>query len=84
MVLPDGRDYACRILDLSLSGAALAVEFMPPVGSPVRLGSIRSSVVRHSDEGIAIEFAVLQTPESLEEGIAAGTRPADPVEPSAA
>ena len=83
MVLPDGREYPCRILDLSLSGAALGVEFLPPIGSPVRLGSIRSSVVRHSDEGVAIEFAVLQTPDSLEEGIAAGTTP-PPAEPPAA
>jgi len=41
------------------------------VGSPLRLGAIRSTVVRHSEEGIAIEFAVLQTPDSLEDGLAA-------------
>ncbi|MCC6737106.1 MAG: PilZ domain-containing protein [Bauldia sp.] len=67
--LPDGRDYAARIFDLSLSGASLGLEARPPIGSPLRVGVIRSTVVRHADDGIAIEFAVLQTPESLEEGL---------------
>ncbi len=71
VTLPDGRAYTARIVDLSLSGAALSLEYKPPVGSPLRLGAIRSTVVRHSEEGIAIEFAVLQTPDSLEDGLAA-------------
>ncbi|MGV8840199.1 MAG: PilZ domain-containing protein [Bauldia sp.] len=69
LFLPDGRDVAARILDLSLSGASLAVDIRPPIGSPLRAGLIRATVVRHSEDGIAIEFAVLQTPESLEEGL---------------
>jgi hypothetical protein len=69
--LPDGRAYACTILDLSLSGASLAIDYKPVIGSPLRLGAIRSTVVRHSDEGIAVEFAVLQTAESLEDGLSA-------------
>ncbi|MCW5715319.1 MAG: PilZ domain-containing protein [Bauldia sp.] len=67
--LPDGRDCAARILDLSLSGASLGVDIRPPIGSPIRIGVIRAIVVRHSEDGIAVEFAVLQTPESLEEGL---------------
>lgn len=70
LFLPDGRDYASRILDLSLSGASVALDARPPIGSPVRVGVIRGTVVRHAEEGIAIEFAVLQTPASLEEGLA--------------
>lgn len=73
MTLPDGRVYQATILDLSLSGAAIGAEYKPPVGSPLRLGAIRSTVVRHSEEGMAIEFAVLQTPDSLEDGL--GGRP---------
>lgn len=71
LTLPDGRDYAATILDLSLSGANLGIEYRPPAGSPLRLGAIRATVVRHTDEGIAIEFAILQTPDSLEDGLAA-------------
>lgn len=69
--VPDGREYPCRIIDLSLSGAALSMEYKPPIGSPVRLGHVRGVVVRHFEEGVAIEFAVLQTHESLEQNISA-------------
>lgn len=69
--LPDGRVLDCRISDLSLSGAALVSETKPPIGSPVRLGAIRSIVVRHAEDGFAVEFAIQQTPDSLEDGLAA-------------
>ena len=72
VALPDGRTYTCTIIDLSLSGAALAIEFKPPIGSPLRLGAIRATVLRHNEEGIAIEFAVLQTADSLEEELGVG------------
>lgn len=71
LTLPDGRVYTATIVDLSLSGAALAVEYKPPIGTPLRIGAIRATVVRHSEEGIAIEFAMLQTPDSLEDGLGA-------------
>ncbi len=69
--LPDGRVLDCRISDLSLSGAALVSETKPPIGSPVRLGAIRAIVVRHNEDGFAVEFAIQQTPDSLEDGLAA-------------
>lgn len=75
ITLPDGRAYSVTIADLSLSGASLAVEYRPPVGSPLRLGAIRGTVVRHTEEGIAIEFAILQTPDSLDEGLGAPPPP---------
>lgn len=71
VVLPDGREFTARILDLSFSGAGLAMEYKPPIGSPLRLGAIRGTVIRHAEDGIAIEFAVVQTPDSIEDGIAA-------------
>lgn len=67
--LPDGREYRAKVIDMSMSGAALGVDVRPPIGSPVNVGKLRASVVRHSDEGIAIEFATLQTPTSLEQNL---------------
>jgi hypothetical protein len=67
--LPDGREYSCRILDMSLSGAALQTEARPPIGSPVNLGKLRGTVVRHFEEGVAVEFATLQTPASIEQNL---------------
>ncbi|MBO6639568.1 MAG: PilZ domain-containing protein [Roseitalea sp.] len=67
LTLADGRQYRCRIIDLSLSGAAVAIAVRPALGTLVSLGGMRGSVVRHFEEGIAVEFAFVQRPESLSE-----------------
>ena len=64
--LGDGRQYPCRIIDLSLSGAAIEIDVKPALGIQVMLGTVRGQVVRHFDDGIAIEFAVIQRPETLD------------------
>ena len=64
--LSDGRQYQCRIIDLSLSGAAIEIDVKPALGIQVTLGTMRGQVVRHFEDGIAIEFAVIQRPETLE------------------
>lgn len=63
--LEDGRQYRCRILDLSLSGAAIEIDVRPALGVPVSLGTMRGQVVRHFQDGIAVEFAALQREETL-------------------
>ncbi|MDL2402129.1 PilZ domain-containing protein [Rhizobium mayense] len=67
LTLEDGTHYVCRIMDLSLSGAAVDVEARPPIGTPVRLGNMRGRVVRHFMEGVAIEFLSVQSRETLRE-----------------
>jgi len=67
IMLEDGARYTCRIMDLSLSGAAIDVEVRPPIGTPLRLGNMRGRVVRHFVEGVAIEFLSLQSRETLRE-----------------
>ncbi|RWX75412.1 PilZ domain-containing protein [Neorhizobium lilium] len=67
LALEDGSSYPCRIVDLSLSGAALDIEFRPSIGTPIRLGNMRGRVVRHFLEGIAIEFNAVQSREALTE-----------------
>jgi len=64
--LTDGRHYPCRIIDLSLSGAAIEISVKPALGVQVTLGTMRGQVVRHFEDGVAIEFAVIQRPESLD------------------
>lgn len=64
--LPDGRQYQCRIIDLSLSGAAVELETKPENGTQVLLGSMRGTVVRQFEDGVAVEFATLQRPETLQ------------------
>ena len=67
--LPDGREYPATVIDMSLSGAAIAVKVKPPIGSPVSVGKLRANIVRHLEEGFAVEFATLQTMTSLEQNL---------------
>ncbi len=64
--MEDGRQYQCRIIDLSLSGAAVEIGIRPALGGQIILGTMRGQVVRHFDEGIAIEFAAVQAAETIE------------------
>lgn len=69
LTLSDGREMRCRIVDISLSGAALAMADKPPIGEQVMVGKIRGRIVRHFEDGVAIEFSVLQTIENLEKHV---------------
>jgi len=64
--LTDGRHYQCRIIDLSLSGAAVEIDVKPALGVQVTLGTMRGQVVRHFEDGVAIEFAVVHSADTLE------------------
>lgn len=69
LTLSDGRVVPCRIVDLSLSGAAVTAEVKPIVGSSVILGRVQSRVVRQLEDGFAIEFAYEQLPETVEDNV---------------
>lgn len=69
--LADGGAITCRIIDLSLSGAALAAEIRPAVGEPVTLGRVPARVVRHLEDGFAIEFIHPQLAETVEDNVSA-------------
>ena len=60
VVLDDGRRYNCKIIDISLSGAAIDLDVRPAMGTPVTLGRMRARVVRHFQNGVAVEFASAQ------------------------
>jgi len=69
LILPNGLNVTCRIIDVSQSGAGLATDQRPPIGSLVTLGKIQGRVVRHLEDGFAVEFTRLQHPDFLEENI---------------
>jgi len=60
VVLDDGRRYNCKIIDISLSGAAIELDVRPAMGTPITLGRMRARVVRHFQNGVAVEFASSQ------------------------
>jgi len=67
LTLDDGRQYRCRIIDLSVSGAAVEINVRPAIGTQVTLGNMRGQVVRHFEDGIALEFAVVQRRDTLKQ-----------------
>ena len=71
LTLEDGTKMTCRIIDLSLSGAAVAAKKQPPLKSMVMLGRVKGRVIRTLDEGFAIEFVHTQLAETLEESVTA-------------
>ena len=69
LTLEDGLQMSCRIIDLSLSGAAIAAEKRPPLDTHVSLGRVQSRVVRYLEDGFALEFLHEQLPETLEDSV---------------
>jgi hypothetical protein len=69
LIMPNGLNVTCRIIDVSQSGAGIATEERPPIGTLVTLGKVQGRVVRHLEDGFAVEFTRLQHPDSLEENI---------------
>ncbi|MGB3272456.1 MAG: PilZ domain-containing protein [Xanthobacteraceae bacterium] len=71
ILFDDGLELACRIIDVSQSGAAIAADYRPAIGTPVTLGVVPARVVRHLDDGFALEFLHPQLPDVLEDSVTA-------------
>ena len=71
LILPNGNNVTCRVIDLSESGAAIAIspELRPVVGTMVTIGKTTGRVVRHIEDGFAIEFTRLQHSDFIEENV---------------
>ncbi|MCK9915940.1 PilZ domain-containing protein [Microbacteriaceae bacterium K1510] len=71
LILPNGNNVGCRVIDLSQSGAAVAIapDLRPAVGSMVTIGKTQGRVVRHIEDGFAIEFTRLQHIDFVEENV---------------
>jgi hypothetical protein len=69
LTLPDGSAHPCQVTDMSLSGAALVTELRPAIGTRVHLGKLGARVVRHFDDGIAIEFMRIMSELAIEKTI---------------
>lgn len=72
LTLPDGTVVECRVLDVSLSGAAIACKVKLALGSPVTLGRTPARVVRELEQGFALEFTRIQSPDTLERDVSTG------------
>jgi PilZ domain len=72
LIMPNGVNLTCRIIDVSQSGAGIATDQRPAIGALVTLGKVQGRVVRHLEDGFAIEFTRLQHPDFLEENVCGG------------
>ena len=71
LIMPNGHNVSCRVIDLSQSGAAIAMhpDQRPPIGAMVTIGKTQGRVVRHVEDGFAIEFLRLQHPDFVEDNV---------------
>jgi hypothetical protein len=72
LILPNGVNVTCRIIDVSQSGAGVASKERPPIGALVTLGKVAGRVVRHLEDGFAVEFTRLQHSDFVEENVCGG------------
>jgi len=72
LIMPNGVNVGCRIIDVSQSGAGIATDQRPPIGALVTLGKVQGRVVRYLEDGFAIEFTRLQHPDFLEDAVCGG------------
>jgi PilZ domain len=56
LTIAEGVVVPCLILDVSLSGASIALAVKPDVETEVKLGRLRAVVVRHHSEGVGLQF----------------------------
>lgn len=63
--LADGRSYPIKIIDISLSGAAIEIAVKPAIGSKVWLAGMQGTAVRHFQEGIGMQFATVANKSSV-------------------
>ena len=72
LILANGVNVACRVIDLSESGAAIGTDQRPELGSLVTIGQTTGRVVRHLEDGFAIEFTRAQHPDFVEDSVTGG------------
>lgn len=66
LTMEDGRVIACRIIDMSLSGAAVATDQAIEIGSTLTLGRMQARAVRRVEGGFAVEFRQALLPSVLD------------------
>lgn len=66
IVLADGQNVPCFVVDVSRSGAAVSAHYWPDLGTPMALGRVVGRVVRHLEIGFALQFIQPQEFDELE------------------
>lgn len=67
--LDNGRELVGRLIDVSMSGAAIALEPKLPPGTNVMLGRTPGKVVRNFQGGIGVQFLLSLSPDRFDENL---------------
>lgn len=54
--LEDGTQHPCTVIDLSASGMGVRCDTKPPLGTKLQIGKMKGQIIRHLDEGFAVQF----------------------------
>jgi len=52
----DGRSFDCEVVDIALDGALFKTIERPEVGAVLAFGETAGRIVRHTDDGFAVQF----------------------------
>jgi hypothetical protein len=63
------HEHIVQLIDVSISGAAVATTAKPALGTKLKLGQTDSEVVRHFEGGLAVRFDKLIPIERFDENI---------------
>jgi hypothetical protein len=69
VVMPNGINLTCEVFDASQSGAAIVSQERPALGLLLMVGKLQGRVVRHLENGFAVEFTRLLHPDFLQESL---------------
>lgn len=67
VIFADGHTLTCLVIDMSVSGAAVSADTIPPLGTVVAIGRVVGRVVRLFEAGFAVQFVELENPQTLEQ-----------------
>jgi len=67
LTMENGESFACEMLDISLTGASIAIDPKPELGTVVHIGRMMAKVVRRHEKGVGLVF--LGAGEKMEEVI---------------
>jgi len=67
--LPDGEQIPAKIVDISISGAAVTCAKQAPMGAMLQIGHTSARVVRADGKGMGLEFARLLSFDIFDENI---------------
>jgi hypothetical protein len=66
IIFSDASVETCLIVDLSVAGAAISADTVPPIRTVLGVGSVVGRVVRHFVGGFAVQFIERQSRDTVE------------------